>query len=81
LSRKDKLYDKFMVKPPRKDLTFAELETLLSGLGYRKLECSGSRVKFFNRETEDLIALHKPHPGNELKEYQVKNIQDHLKKL
>ena len=80
MTRKDKLFEKFMKNPPIKGLTYAELESLLSGLGYRKSEGSGSRVKFFKPGTEDVISLHKPHPGKELKEYQVKYIQGCLKK-
>ena len=38
---------KLLDKPVRKDLTFNELETLLRGFGYKKLEGSGSKVKFF----------------------------------
>lgn len=75
--------EKFLTKPAKKDLTFSELETLLTGFGYEKMEGSGSRVKFFHPKTKDIISLHKPHPSNILKIYIVKEIQEkisHLKK-
>jgi len=37
MSRKEKLLKKFLEVPPKKDLTFEELETLLLSCGYRKL--------------------------------------------
>ena len=81
MSKKDKLFKKFLHKPIKKDLTFSELETLLTTLGYIKLEGSGSAVKFFNKEKDSLINLHKPHPSDLLKVYLVKQIQEKLKDL
>ncbi len=78
MTKREKLFDRFMTKPARKDLTFSELESLFSALGYERREGSGSRVKFFNPETEDLILLHKPHPGDILKLCQIKDIQKKL---
>jgi hypothetical protein len=58
-----------------KDFTFEELTALLVCFGY-KLEnlgrTSGSRVAFSNGQ--DYIRLHKPHPRNILKAYQVDDI-------
>jgi hypothetical protein len=81
MSRKDKLLKRFLSKPIRKDLTFDELSTLLISCGYLKLEGSGSAVKFYNREKDNLINLHKPHPSNILKVYLVKQIQEKLKEV
>ena len=67
MSKKDKLLKKFLEIPIKKDLTFNDLETLLLSLEFIKLEGSGSAVKFFNKEKDILINLHKPHPDNELK--------------
>ena len=44
MSKKEKLLKKFLEVPPKKDLTFEELETLLLACGYRKLEGRGSAV-------------------------------------
>jgi predicted RNA binding protein YcfA (HicA-like mRNA interferase family) len=81
MSRKEKLLAKFMKVPPKRDLTFEELETLLLAYGCVKVECRGSAVKFYHKEKDILINLHKPHPGNILKVYLVRQIQIKLKEL
>jgi len=81
MSKKDKLLKKFLHTPIKKDLTFSELEALLLTLGYAKLEGSGSAVKFFNKEKNSLINLHKPHPNDILKVYLVKQIQEKLREI
>jgi predicted RNA binding protein YcfA (HicA-like mRNA interferase family) len=81
VSKKEKLLKKFAAVPPRSDLTYDELETLFENLGYKKIEGSGSRVKFFNEEIRDLILLHKPHPGNILNKVTVRDVQKKLKNI
>jgi hypothetical protein len=64
-------------------ITYQELKYLLSCLGYKELstgKTSGSRVAFWNDEKKDIIRLHKPHPGNELRDYQRQLIREHLVK-
>ncbi|MBK7231534.1 MAG: type II toxin-antitoxin system HicA family toxin [Saprospiraceae bacterium] len=54
---------------------------VLIKLGYREIKTgktSGSRVAFYNESKKLLIRLHKPHPGNELKDYQIKLIHAHF---
>ena len=79
MSKKDKLLKKFLKIPPKKDLTFEELESLLLSCGYVKLEGKGSAVKFYKKDKDSLINLHKPHPSNILKVYLIKQIQEKLK--
>jgi len=81
MSKKDKLLLKFLEIPPRKDLTFKELSSLLISLGFEKIEGSGSAVKFYNKEKDLLINLHKPHPSDILKVYIIKQIQHKLKEI
>ncbi|SMN16023.1 HicA protein [uncultured Candidatus Thioglobus sp.] len=81
MSKKDKLLKKFLEKPTRKDLIFDELSSLLTNCGYKKIEGKGSAVKFYNKKEDNLINLHKPHPGNILKVYLVKQIQVKLKEI
>lgn len=79
MSKIDKLKKRFLSKP--KDFTYDELLTLLKGLGYEesnKGKTSGSRVSFIHKETKHIITLHKPHPSNILKAYQVNQILDEL---
>jgi len=81
MSKKEKLLKKFLQTPIKKDLTFAELATLLLACGYVKIEGNGSAVKFFNKEKDSLINLHKPHPSDILKTYIIKQIQEKLKEI
>ena len=81
MSKKSKLLKKFLEIPPKKNLTFGELEILLYSCGYVKLEGKGSAVKFYHKEKDNLINLHKPHPGNILKVYLIKQIQVKLKEV
>ena len=78
MSKKDKLLLKFLENPPKKDLTFKELNTLLISLGFIKIEGAGSAVKFYNKDKDLLINLHKPHPSDILKVYLIKQIQNKL---
>ena len=80
MSRSDKLLKRLLGNP--KDFTFSELETLLTGFGYRLSNSgstSGSAMRFINRETGHIIRLHRPHPSSVLKQYIVKYIIDELK--
>ncbi len=79
MGKKEKLIERLKSKP--KDFTFEELETLLGYLFYsrsNKGKTSGSRVVFRNPENGNIILLHKPHPRNELLEYQIKQILEIL---
>ncbi|MCL2792884.1 MAG: type II toxin-antitoxin system HicA family toxin [Spirochaetaceae bacterium] len=54
---------------------------MLNNLGYiedNKGKTSGSRVCFYNKESGHLIRLHKPHPANILKQYQIDLIFEEL---
>jgi hypothetical protein len=42
---------------------------------------SGSRVAFIHQPTQAVLRLHRPHPGNELKAYQVDNVLEYLKSI
>lgn len=58
--------------------TWQELCSLLGKLGYTQEEGDGSRVKFDNGNATDLINLHKPHPGNEVKAYVIRQVREKL---
>ncbi|MGB5920223.1 type II toxin-antitoxin system HicA family toxin [Arcobacter sp. F2176] len=81
MSKKDKLLLKFLEIPPRKDLTFKELNSLLNSLGFEKIEGAGSAIKFYSKEKDLLLNLHKPHPSDILKVYIIKQIQNKLKEI
>jgi hypothetical protein len=80
MARAKKLLERFLSEP--KDFTFGELETLLTGFGFRLSNAggtSGSAVRFINRKTSQIIRLHKPHPSPVLKQYIIKFIISELK--
>jgi hypothetical protein len=81
MSKKDKLLKKFLQTPPKKDLTFKELESMLISCGFEKFEGTGSAVKFYNGEKDILINLHKPHPSDILKVYLIKQVQTKLSEV
>jgi hypothetical protein len=76
MSKTEKLIARLLSQP--KDFTYPELKTLLSFWGYEELQGTGSRVCSQNNKHK--IKLHKPHPGNILKQYQTGLIVDELKK-
>ena len=80
MSKIEKLVERLKSKP--KDFTYDELKNLLNNLGFNeqnKGKTSGSRVKFIKDGIAE-IELHKPHPNNILKPYQIKDVIEKLKK-
>nr|WP_264302268.1 type II toxin-antitoxin system HicA family toxin [Vibrio alginolyticus] len=67
------------MKNAKRVFPWSDLVTLLAQLGYEKQEMAGSRVRFFNPETNAFLLIHKPHPENELKGGALKSAQAHLK--
>ena len=66
------------------DYTYSEAKRLLCSLGfqeYHKGKTSGSRVAFYRAEElgGGVIQLHKPHPGDEMKRYAVRDLVEQLK--
>lgn len=76
---KEKLIEKLLSKPS--NFTYNEARSLLIKLGYVEYNGDGSRVTFYKLapDTTHIIKLHKPHPGNELKKYAVKDLCNALK--
>ncbi len=81
MSKTEKLLKRFLSKP--KDFTYNELKNLLQSFGYTESKTgktSGARIAFISYETKHIIRLHKPHPKPELKSYQLKYIEEELRK-
>ena len=78
MTRKEKLLRRFLSKP--KDFTWEELVTLLSSLGFleEKAGKTGGSRRRFGSETGVIISLHKPHPQNILKMYQMEQVREIL---
>lgn len=78
MGTKDKLIERIKQRPV--DFTFDEAKRLMSLLGYdlsNKGKTSGSRVIFY-KEGRAPIMLHRPHPGNAVKHYAVKQLLETL---
>ena len=79
MGQRKKLIARLLSNP--KDFTFDEVIALLEHYGYvqnNKGKTSGSRVIFTNSTNNTGIRLHRPHPGNILRDYQVKQIIEFL---
>lgn len=81
MSKFEKELKRLQTKP--KDFTYDEAKNILNKLGFyeeNKGKTSGSRVAFIN-DKEIKIELHKPHPGNVLKPYQINILINKLKEI
>lgn len=80
MSRRDKLLRRFLARPS--DFGFDEMSALLQSFGYKEIKAGktgGSRVAFMNRTSGHIIRLHKPHPGNIMKRYQLNLVDEALR--
>lgn len=80
MSGHEKLLKRFLRRP--KDFTYDELESLLASFGYstvRTGRTAGSRVAFVHEDTKHIIRLHKPHPKNIMRTYQMADIERELR--
>lgn len=78
MGTKEKLIERFKNQP--KDFTFDEMEKLLFIFGYVKSDkgkTSGSRIIYKNGDKRPIM-LHKPHPGNIIKSYAMKQVLNDL---
>ena len=81
MSKFEKELKRLQTKP--KDFTYDEAKNILNKLGFyeeNKGKTSGSRVVFIS-DKEIKIELHKPHPGNVLKQYQINILINKLKEI
>ena len=79
MSKKEKLIKQFLSEP--KDFTFEELVTLLGYFRYfpeNNGKTSGSRYTFA-KLNHTAITIHRPHPSNTLKSYQILQVKEILK--
>lgn len=79
MSKLEKDIQRLKLKP--KDFTYNEMKKILNKFGFiedNKGRTSGSRVVFKSIDLNKKIELHKPHPSNVLKMYQIKQIMEYL---
>jgi hypothetical protein len=80
MSKHKKLLQRFLSMP--NDFTWRELKALLSDFGFAEGKTGrtgGSRVRF-DHKTAFPIILHRPHPTQVLKRYQIEQIEESLRK-
>jgi len=78
MSKYEKLLLRLLSVPS--DLTWEELVNLLAKFGYEELKkgkTGGSRRKLADKKN-NIIILHKPHPGNIVKQYAIRQVIEHL---
>jgi len=79
MSRQEKLIERLLTVP--RDFTWEELIKVLAFFGYEEFtggKTGGSRRKFVDVH-KNIIALHKPHPSNIVKQYAIREVITHLK--
>lgn len=80
MGTKEKLLDRFKQQP--KDFTWNELVRLFALMGFElrnKGKTSGSRAIF--AKGEYTFAVHKPHLGNTVQGYVMKQVAEYFRKL
>ena len=78
-ARHKKTLDAIFAVPTRKNIRWADIETLLMALGAERLEGSGSRVRFWLRGLP--LFIHRPHPKPTAKPYQIEDVRQLLVKI
>ena len=68
------------IKSKPSDFTWNELTKVMIYFGYRQLEGSGSRVKFYHDQKDTLLAIHRPHNPKTLRPYQVEEVINRLER-
>lgn len=80
MSRIEKMKTRLAAEPS--DYTFEEWRSLLCALGFEEMpggKTGGSRVAFHHPPSRLVIRLHRPHPGPNLKRYQIRQVVSILK--
>jgi hypothetical protein len=79
MSKHTKALAKISTSPPPSSFKWDELKALLEHLGYRMLNGSGARRKFYHKEKDLLISCHQPHPSPDVDKGCIVDVVDHLK--
>ena len=81
MPKKRDLIEKLCRKPIPRNFSKRELDILMGKCDCKKFQGGrGSGIGFVHSETKRILQFDEPHPGNELKRYQIKQIRDVLQK-
>ena len=75
MGKKEKMIERIKTIPA--DYTYSEARSLALQFGYAEINkgnTSGSRVMFYREQDHRKILLHKPHPGDIMKKYAVRQL-------
>lgn len=75
-NRHRKTLEAVFAEPTRPNIIWADIEALLVASGCSMKEGTGSRVRFMLGAR--VLAIHRPHPQKEAKQYLVRNVRDFL---
>ena len=82
MSKVETLIRKLCQKPTPADFRYSDLKKIMASFGYvesNKGATSGSRVRFYNKETGASMMLHNPHPGDEMVKGAVESVVTFLR--
>ena len=75
-SKHTKTLKAIFAKPAASNVKFSDIEAMVIGLGGEVLEGDGSRVALLM--AGGVKHAHRPHPGKEAKQYQIREIKEWL---
>ena len=75
-SKHTKTLKAIFAKPVASNIKFSDIEALVIALGGKVREGEGSRVALLLGD--GVMHAHRPHPGKEAKQYQIREIRDLL---
>ena len=78
-SKNRKTLEAIFSQPTRSNITWDDMKALLLAVGATVKEREGSRVRFIKGARG--MALHRPHPGHEIRQYQVAIVKKFLESL
>lgn len=82
MGKKERLIERLLSMP--KDFEQREMDTLLKQCGCvldNRGKTSGSAVRYIHKATEASFVYHRPHPGNIIKLYVLKQVIQFLQKV
>jgi hypothetical protein len=75
-SRHRKTLKAVFAEPTKSNISWADVEALLIAVGCKVSEGAGSRVRFVTMNKS--LAVHRPHPQKEAKQYVVREVRTFL---
>ncbi len=68
-------------KPTLSTITWSDVESYMTSLGFRVIEGNGSRVKFYHKDLDRLAHFHRPHPKPQVCKAAINDLREFLESL